>query len=314
MYFRHLWYISNNSILFVASYALQGFIEMDQHDIEMTISDALSALNWQIEMGADETLSDEAIDRYSVVEAQIAAKAAAAQSVIDTAKQTTSPTTKTQQPAMQAARSASAPLGAAEAITAAQKSAANCTTLVELKQAINQFDGLSALKRSATQTVFGGGNPNADIMIIGEAPSREDDSSGIAISGPAGEMLNKMFGAIGLTREALHITNMIYWRPPGDRSPTDSEMAVFKPFLDKHIELVQPKILVLLGTKPAQTYLNQTSNIARLRGKWSNVTLYQNPTSATIAMFHPTFLLKNPSQKRLAWQDLLAIKAKLQEK
>lgn len=283
---------------------------MDQHDIEMTISDALAALSWQIEMGADEALLDAPIDRYKAVQDQIAAKSAATQAAVATAlNKSASP--QTQHSPTTTAMPASAPLGAAEAIAAAEIAAAKCNNLQELKNAINQFDGLSALKRSATQTVFGDGNENADIMIIGEAPGREDDASGIAFSGPTGHMLDKMFAAISFTREAFHVTNMIYWRPPGDRSPSDSEIAVFKPFLDKHIQLVNPSILVFMGAKPAQTLLNQTSGISRLRGKWQDCAIngVDKPISS-IAMFHPASLLKNPAQKRLAWKDLISIKQK----
>ncbi|MTI08410.1 uracil-DNA glycosylase [Curvivirga aplysinae] len=282
---------------------------MDQHDIEMTISDAISALQWQIEMGADEALIDSPVDRYASVIAQQEAKAAAARAVIDQAR-TKSNVAKPAAPAPMRP-SPSAPLGAAEAIEAARKLVETCDSLKALKTAAESFEGLGTLKTSASNTVFGDGNPNADIMIIGEIPEKQDDVSGRAFSDRGGLLLDKMFNAIHLTRENFFASNLVFWRPAGGSSPTDGQLAVCKTFIEKQIELVQPKMIVCLGAKPVNILLNQTGGISRMRGKWIEHKFeYLDQPVEVMPIFAPLSLIKTPAQKRLAWRDLLEIQQK----
>ena len=165
--------------------------------------------------------------------------------------------------------------------------------------------------------VFGDGDPNADVMIIGEAPGAEEDRKGAPFVGASGHLLGRMLAAIGLTRESVYITNVLFWRPPGNRNPTSAEVATCLPFVQRHIELVSPKVLVFVGGAAAKTLLDRTEGIMRLRGKWYE---YQIPTDAgeavsipALAMLHPAYLLRTPAQKRLAWLDLLSLRAKLGE-
>ena len=151
-------------------------------------------------------------------------------------------------------------------------------------------------------------------MIIGEAPGAEEDRSGLPFVGPAGQLLNKMLAAINIQRKDCYITNIIFWRPPGNRAPTPDEIEICKPFVYRQIELVKPKIIVLAGGISAKGMLNRTEGITRLRGKWQQITtpVLTKPIS-TIATFHPAYLLRQPQAKREAWNDLQCIREKLDE-
>ncbi|MBT5457529.1 MAG: uracil-DNA glycosylase, partial [Rhodospirillaceae bacterium] len=166
--------------------------------------------------------------------------------------------------------------------------------------------------QTAKSLVFGDGNPDAALMFIGEAPGAEEDRQGVPFVGPAGKLLDLMLASIGLDREAVYITNILPWRPPGNRSPTDAETAACLPFVERHIELVAPEILVFVGGTSAKTLLGTTQGIMRLRGSWRT---YESPhMTAPIdarAMLHPAYLLRSPAQKRETWQDLLEIKHRL---
>jgi DNA polymerase len=204
------------------------------------------------------------------------------------------------------------PLGTSEATATARELAAAATTLDELKEAIRQFEGLS-LKGTATNLVFADGNPEARLMLIGEAPGAEEDRRGLPFVGPAGQLLDRMLAAIGHDRTNSYITNIVNWRPPGNRKPSPAEMALCQPFIDRHIALVNPALIVLLGDTAAKTLTNRTEGITRLRGKWFT---WNRPDGGTIPLlptFHPAFLLRSPGQKREAWIDLLAAKRKLAE-
>lgn len=186
------------------------------------------------------------------------------------------------------------------------------STLRELNELIQNFDGC-ALKRTATTTVFGAGTENARLMIIGEAPGAEEDREGQPFVGPAGQLLTKMLSAIKINRNDAYITNVLPWRPPGNRSPTDEEIALCRPFIEQQILLVRPKILILLGAISAKTILNRPEGITRLRGIWHKTVFPQQSLSiATIATFHPAYLLRQPSAKKEAWEDLQAVQLKLE--
>ena len=159
--------------------------------------------------------------------------------------------------------------------------------------------------------VFSDGDTDARLMLIGEAPGGEEDRKGVPFVGPAGQLLDKMLDAIEIERAKVYITNILPWRPPGNRTPTDAEIAACLPFLERHIELVKPDILLLVGGTSAKTLLRRKEGIMRLRGKWMK---YEPETGKPVvarALLHPAFLLRQPAQKRETWQDLLEIRARL---
>ena len=198
-----------------------------------------------------------------------------------------------------------------DATWSAQEIAAACTSLEQLVAAVRAFDGC-ALKRTATNTVIGDGNPEAALMIVGEAPGAEEDRQGLPFVGPAGRLLDRMLATIGLDRSAVYITNMLPWRPPGNRSPTAEELAICQPFLERQIELIAPRILVLVGGIAAKALLNRREGITRLRGRWFPFsTPRMEGTVQSTATFHPAYLLRTPSAKREVWRDLLNIEDKM---
>jgi len=194
----------------------------------------------------------------------------------------------------------------------AREAAAKAANLEELRAALDAFDGCP-LKETAKNLVFGDGDPKADLMFVGEAPGAEEDRQGLPFVGPAGHLLDKMLEAIGQSRGDAYITNILPWRPPGNRSPTDAEIAACLPFIERHIELVGPKILVMVGGTSAKTLLGITQGIMRLRGKWlSYESVHMASPIEARAILHPAYLLRQPAQKRETWLDLLEIRAKLE--
>lgn len=187
--------------------------------------------------------------------------------------------------------------------------AEHCHTVAELSAALQNFEGC-ALKKTATQLVFADGNPEAAVMLVGEAPGREEDRMGLPFVGESGRLLDRMLAAIGLDRNSVYITNVVFWRPPGNRHPSQEETTVCAPFARRHVALVKPKVLVLLGGVAAQTLLDTSEGITRLRGRWFTYPGPDQPIPA-LPTFHPAYLLRQPALKRAAWQDLLAIKAKI---
>jgi uracil-DNA glycosylase family 4 len=189
--------------------------------------------------------------------------------------------------------------------------AAGATTLAELKAIVEAFEGC-ALKAMATKTVFADGNPEAKIMLVGEAPGAEEDLQGKPFVGLSGQLLDRMMAAIGLDRTQVYIANMLPWRPPGNRQPSSQELTQCLPFIQRQIELVKPQVLVLVGGVAAKTLLGRTDGIMRMRGQWHpyQTTGLETPIAAT-AIFHPAYLLRSPGQKREAWKDLLMIQDKL---
>jgi uracil-DNA glycosylase len=182
------------------------------------------------------------------------------------------------------------------------ESAASAKNLDDLREKLSRFEGCG-LKATATRLVFGDGNPGADVMFVGEAPGADEDRQGVPFVGRAGQLLDKMLAAIGLDRGNVYIANVVPWRPPGNRTPTPLETAVCLPFTRRQIELVDPKILVCLGAAAAQTLLGGKEGIMRMRGRWLTYIAGEKEIRA-IAMLHPAYLLRQPAQKKLAWQDL----------
>ena len=214
-------------------------------------------------------------------------------------------------PNLSATRNTAAPAGLPAPDT--RELAAACANMAELRDAISTFDGC-ALKRTATNTVVGSGDEAAALMVVGEAPGAEEDRQGTPFIGPAGQLLERMLAAIGLKRSEVYITNILPWRPPGNRSPTVEEIALCQPFVERQIALVQPKILVLVGGISAKALLDKREGITRLRGTWRDITIsgLAEPVP-TMATFHPAYLLRQPTAKREVWRDLLAIQKKLTE-
>lgn len=192
------------------------------------------------------------------------------------------------------------------AVLSAREAARAAPDLAALKEALARFDGVS-LSKTATNLVFADGNPQARVMLVGEAPGADEDRLGLPFVGVSGQLLDRMMAAIGLDRTSFYITNVCFWRPPGNRKPTDLELAAQKPFVERHIELVAPKVLVLVGAAAAQGLLGTTEGITRLRGRWFQ---YQSGATSipTIPIFHPAYLLRQPAQKRETWRDLLKLR------
>ncbi len=186
----------------------------------------------------------------------------------------------------------------------------NARTLEELKTLVENFDGC-ALKLTATRTVFGGGNPSARVMLIGEAPGADEDRIGIPFVGRSGNLLDKIISAAGMKREDVYITNVLPWRPPGNRTPTTSEVAICLPFLKRQIELISPEVLVLLGGSAANALLENEEPISKMRGKWLEYKTSSNQVIPVMATFHPAYLLRNVGQKAKIWSDFLRLRKKI---
>ena len=256
----------------------------------------LQALRWSVAMGADEAIGDEPVDRY----AQSAEPAAPAQPAVPVhASASTAP--------------AAPPLASSQGAADSRAAARQADTLAALRLALEAFEGC-ALKQTATNLVFADGNPEADLMILGEAPGAEEDRQGTPFVGPSGQLLDRMLGAIGRDRTSAYISNVLFWRPPGNRTPTDAEVAACMPFVQRHIALVRPKVLVFVGGAAAKALLERKEGIMRLRGTWYD---YRNPDLdvpiPALAIFHPASLLRSPGQKRQTWRDLLMLRARLAE-
>lgn len=184
------------------------------------------------------------------------------------------------------------------------------SSLEGLRAELEAFEGCS-LKHTAMNLVFADGNPNAKIMLIGEAPGADEDRQGRPFVGVSGQLLDKMLAAIGLDRTNTYISNVLFWRPPGNRSPTDGEIAACLPFVEQHIALVRPEILLLLGGVPTKTLLHTKDGIMKLRGRWTDYTPPSGSPIRCLPTLHPAYLLRQPAAKRQAWHDLLLVKQEL---
>ncbi|HWK65483.1 MAG TPA: uracil-DNA glycosylase [Rhizobiaceae bacterium] len=192
----------------------------------------------------------------------------------------------------------------------ARELARNASTLEELREILAAFDGCN-LKSTAKNLVFADGNPEAPLMLVGEAPGRDEDLEGLPFVGRSGQLLDRMLAAIGRDRGSAYIANVIPWRPPGNRTPTPQETEICRPFIERMIEIVNPKVLVNLGGPSAKTLLNTTEGILRLRGNWRVHTTAAGVAIPAMPTLHPAYLLRNPAHKKLAWRDFLEVKAKL---
>lgn len=186
-------------------------------------------------------------------------------------------------------------------------------SLEELKTEVEKFDGC-ALKLTATHTVFGDGNPNAKLVLIGEAPGADEDRIGLPFVGRSGQLLDKMMAAIGLDRNAYYICNILPWRPPGNRTPLDSEIAVCLPFLRKQIDLIDPDYIFIMGGSAANSLLGTADTISKMRGHWFDYVKSNGKIAKVLTGFHPAYLLRTPGQKSKAWADLLRLSKELKRK
>ncbi len=195
-----------------------------------------------------------------------------------------------------------------EIVAQAQKAAKAAKDLGELRKAVENFDGCN-LKKMATNTVFSDGNPNSKVMVIGEAPGNHEDLQGIPFCGDSGQLLDEMLRSIKLTRkENFYITNVIFWRPPGNRRPTDEELAICRPFVERHIQLINPEVLVLVGATSMSAVLGINDPVSSIRGKFMDFSPKFLPSAIkTFTIFHPSYLLRQPGKKKVAWQDMLAL-------
>lgn len=284
-------------------------------------------LRWQMEMGADEALEEMPVDRLSAAPEKRPETANAATQSPGTQKpETPAKAARPSAPAVPAASGPAVPGPAgpgkariltedAALVQEAAALAAAAGTLDDLRAAIAGFEGCP-LKATAKSLVFADGNPAARVMLVGEAPGRDEDIEGRPFVGRAGQLLDRMLAAIGLDRTSVYITNVLPWRPPGNRTPTPAETAMCLPFLLRHIELAAPDFLVCLGGVAAKELFGTTTGITRLRGKWRDFdpAAIGGPPGRVIpalATLHPAFLLRQPAQKRLAWQDLLSLRERL---
>jgi DNA polymerase len=204
---------------------------------------------------------------------------------------------------------AAAPAAPEVAIRQADELARNAKTLDELRAAIESFEGC-ALKSTAMRTVFSDGNPEARVMFVGEGPGADEDREGLPFVGRSGKLLDRMLAAIELDRTNAYIANIIPWRPPGNRTPTPQESAICLPFIKRQIELADPDVLVCLGGPSATTLLELKEGITRTRGRWFEFDTGTRKIKA-LPTFHPAYLLRSPAHKKLAWQDMLAIRKAL---
>ena len=262
--------------------------------------DAEIILSWYHDAGVDEVLLESPLDRFAASEPRTDDARADVRRLAQ-AEPRVAP-----RPAAQLAAS---PSSDAEAKTIA----ASSVSLEALRDRLSAFEGC-ALKHTAKNLVFGDGNPEADVMFIGEAPGADEDREGRPFVGVSGRLLDRMMESIGLDRTNAYITNILPWRPPGNREPTPAEVAACLPFIQRHIELVAPKALVLVGGTSAKTLLGRKEGIMRLRGRWLayRATESDDPIPA-LATFHPAFLLRSPGQKANAWRDLLMLRKKIEE-
>lgn len=275
------------------------------------------ALRWYIEQGITDTLTAEPQDATAWLE-----KPAPTLQPLKTDRAPQSEAPEYTGPEQGAAP---AFLGVAEARTEAVKLAASAQTLEQLKEALASFDGFS-IRKTATNLVFSDGDPAADIMLIGEAPGADEDRIGKPFVGASGQLLDKILLSVGLDRRSqekgahIYISNILNWRPPGNRNPSPSEIELALPFIERHIQLASPKILIFCGAVPAKALLDTEQGISRLRGRWHAYTprtpelaRFSGESVPALATYHPSYLLRTPAQKRHAWSDMLEIKSKIND-
>ena len=268
-------------------------------------AEIIALLRWYQDAGVDETIGDDpgalGRPRKAVAPAPVQMAPAAAAGPACPG------------PARPRGRAAAVLPGSDAATGDARRIAAGCNTLEELAAALAAFDGCG-LKATATQMVFADGNPDADIMIVGEAPGAEEDRLGKPFVGQSGKLLDRMLAAIGLDRTTVYISNIVNWRPPGNRQPNAAEIAISLPFIERHIALMRPKILLCAGGTSAAALLATREGITRIHGRWYDRSFPDLAAPVpTMPIYHPAFILRQPGMKRDVWRDLLVLKHRMKE-
>ncbi len=278
----------------------------------MSEREALAALAWLVENGADEALEQDPVNRLAKSAAPSPAPSVEAARPAEPARERRSAFRTPEPPPVWTPppESLATPV---EGLADAETLAKGAESVEALHAALRAFEGC-ALKASAKNTVIGRGNPDAKLILIGEAPGANEDRLGKPFVGEAGRLLDEMLKWIGLDESNAYITNVLFWRPPGNRNPTDAELALCRPFIDRQIELMQPSLLMFLGGIAAKSMLHESRGILKLRGHWYD---YQTTPGGRVipalATLHPAYLLRQPAQKRFAWQDFLKFKQAVRE-
>ena len=271
-------------------------------------------LDWYLEAGVDECIGETPVDQFAVSAQARSAREQPIRQGLEEAPAAAAPAppiavSMAPRPSPSMPAQPAAPANGA--VQTAYSLAAAAMDVAALCDALAGFDECG-LKKTATNLVFFDGNPSARLVFIGEAPGAEEDRQGLPFVGPSGRLLDRMLASISLDRSQILIANTVFWRPPGNRNPTTTEMAMCLPFVERLIELVDPEFLVTLGGAAAKSLLARTESVGRLRGQWLSYSTpgLPRPVQATV-MYHPAYLLRTPAQKRQAWGDLLEIKRKL---
>jgi DNA polymerase len=274
------------------------------------LTDPVALLRWYADSGVEDCSLEEPQDRFAL-SARPLPPPAPARPVALAGRGMGEPTAAPATPAPTPSR-APVPLESPRLVEDARTAAASASTLTELEAAIRAFEGCT-LKRLAKNTVFADGVPGAPVMIVGEAPGEDEDRQGKPFVGVSGQLMDRMFNAIGMSRERnLYITNLLPWRPPGNRTPSAGDSAICVAFARRHVELARPKILVLAGGVAAKNMLETDQGITRLRGRWFDYTLPDGTRVPTMPLYHPAYLLRTPIGKRQAWMDLIAVAKRLE--
>ncbi|MBB3382813.1 MULTISPECIES: uracil-DNA glycosylase [unclassified Rhizobium] len=277
---------------------------------DLTPAELAALLHFHADAGVDWLLEDQPVDRFAEFEAMRAARQGAR--AAQPRPEATAPAARPQTERRPAAKPAAAPPRATpaipdeQAVEQARFAAESARSLSELKTALEAFNGCN-LKNSARSTIFASGTPEGRIMVIGPMPSADDDREGAPFAGRAGQLLDRMLAAIGLKRDEILLTNVIPWRPPGNRAPSPPEIEICRPFIERQIALAEPKAVLLLGNFTARHFFGSTETIHGLRGEWREISV-SGRTIPAIASLHPQELLTAPVNKRLAWSDLLTFK------
>lgn len=285
-------------------------------DTAFTKQQLVSMLRYQFEAGVTDALFDVPVNRFDKAHQVIEHSAHYSEQAEQVKSSTPVPSgmQESRRPALENSRPAADSLARArppvsissDDIAAAEKLAETAENLDALRQAVETFDGCP-LKQAARNTVFSDGNSSAKLMLIGEAPGRDEDREGKPFVGVSGQLLDQMMHYIGFTRETMYITNIVPWRPPGNRTPKPEETAICLPFVKKHIDLIKPDLILMIGGTSAKELLQTTNGISKLRGQWHSLTIH-GTTYKTLPLFHPAYLLRNPARKAETWQDLLKVK------
>jgi uracil-DNA glycosylase len=288
-------------------------------------ADIRELLKFYAEAGVDDAIEENPVDRFAEFAAQRAAGGRASAPAVEARPATRPAFAQPQEspppyappntsgmedrgPPRSAPLTTSVPDGGQ--ILLARELAARATTLDELQQAMARFDGCN-LKFTAKSLVFSDGNPAGPLMLVGEAPGRDEDIEGLPFVGRSGQLLDRILAAIGIDRSSAYIANVIPWRPPGNRTPTPQETEICRPFIERQIELANPKVLVTLGGPSAKVLLDTTEGVLKLRGNWRVHRTQSGVEIPVMPTLHPAYLLRNPAHKKLAWRDFLAVKDRL---